>query len=143
MIGRCVAAAFGAVAVAMAAGCGGSTSGMATAPDDVTPYTSTTSTSEGPKRTSVTTAPTTDAPAGVSAEAVAAVRSAGIAGSDSAIADQLSLACIMGDGSFNDTRQDVVDVLVQMGSELPPDALRTIVDVAIEYECPELADKLR
>ena len=47
MIGRCVAAAFGAVAVAMAAGCGGSTSGMATAPDDVTPYTSTTSTSTG------------------------------------------------------------------------------------------------
>jgi hypothetical protein len=45
-------------------------------------------------------------------------------------------------GSFNHSKQDIVDVLVQMGSELPQDALMTIVAVALKYECPEYAAKL-
>ena len=62
--------------------------------------------------------------------------------SDAAIRDQIIIACIMGESSFNDSKQDVVDALIQMGSNLPPDALMTIVTVAIKYECPELAGKL-
>ena len=36
----------------------------------------------------------------------------------------------------------LIDTLIQMGSDLPPDALMTIVTVALKYECPELAGKL-
>ncbi|OMC39050.1 hypothetical protein A5740_01865 [Mycobacterium sp. GA-1841] len=134
-------AGLGAVAVIVLAACSNTTTGVATAPDDVTPFTTS---SKAPTRTE---APTTRAapgggPAALPPAAYAEVRAAGIKGSDSAIRDQLMMACIMGNGSFNKTKQDVVDVLTQMGSNLPPDALMTIVNVAIKYECPELAGKL-
>ncbi|MED5812701.1 hypothetical protein VST63_10030 [Mycolicibacterium sp. 050232] len=136
-------AALGAVAVVSMAACSTTTTGVATAPDDVTPFT----TSSKAPRSTGTNSP--KAPpgsprgsAGLPPEAFAEVRAAGIQGSDSAIGDQLMLACIMAGGSFNKTRQDVVNVLTQMGSKLPPDALKTIVDVALKYECPELAGKL-
>lgn len=134
-------AALGAVAVMVLAACSNTTTGVATAPDDVTPFTTT---SKAPPRTKPPT--TRAAPGGGSAAlppaAYAEVRAAGITGSDNAIRNQLIMACIMGNGSFNKTKQDVVDVLAQMGSKLPPDALMTIVNVAIKYECPDLAGKL-
>ncbi|OMB94303.1 hypothetical protein A5733_14070 [Mycobacterium sp. NS-7484] len=136
-----LSAALGAVAVMLLAACSTTTTGVATAPDDVTPFTTT---SKAPSRTKTPT--TRAAPGGGSASlppaAYAEVRAAGIEGSDSAIRNQLIMACIMGNGSFNKTKQDVVDVLTQMGSKLPPDALMTIVNVAIKYECPDLAGKL-
>ncbi|CRZ16069.1 hypothetical protein [Mycolicibacterium neworleansense] len=134
-------AALGAVAVVLMAACSSTTAGVATAPDDVTPFTSA---SKAPKRTAAQS-PKPGSPrgsAGLPPEAFAEVRAAGIQGSDSAIGDQLMMACIMAGGSFNKTKQDVVDVLTQMGSKLPPDALMTIVNVALKYECPELAGKL-
>ncbi|WP_235733389.1 hypothetical protein [Mycolicibacterium neoaurum] len=134
-VGKTAIAAWGLAGAVLIAGCGGSTTGVATAPDDLTPYTS-----SAPKRTT-TKAPPTRTP-GVSQQALDEVRAAGIDGPDDAIADQLSLACIMGESRFNDSIADVVDVLIQMGSRLPPDALTTIVTVAVKYECPELATKL-
>ena len=135
MTGKAAVAAWGLAGVILIAGCGGSTTGVAMAPDDLTPYTS-----SAPKRTTTKT-PSTRTP-GASRQALDEVRAAGIDGPDDAIADQLSLACIMGESRFNDSISDVVDVLIQMGSELPPDALTTIVTVAVKYECPELAAKL-
>ncbi len=138
-----VGAALGAVAVVLMAACSTTTTGVATAPDDVTPFT----TSSKAPRSTATKSPNA-APgsprgsAGLPPEAFAEVRAAGIQGSDNAIGDQLMLACIMAGGSFNKTKQDVVNVLIQMGSKLPPDALMTIVTVALKYECPELAGKL-
>lgn len=138
-----VAAALGSAAVVLMAACSSTTSGVATAPDDVTPFTSS---SKAPRPTATRSPkPTAGAPrgaAGLPPEAFAEVRAAGIEGSDRAIGNQLTMACIMAGGSFNETRQDVVNVLIQMGSKLPPDALMTIVDVALKYECPELAGKL-
>ncbi|MUL81398.1 hypothetical protein FZI95_06385 [Mycobacterium sp. CBMA247] len=138
-----VGAVLGAVAVVLLAACSTTITGVATAPYDVTPFTSTPQT---PTRTATKSpSPAPGSPrgsAGLPPEAFAEVRAAGIQGSDSAIGDQLMMACIMGSGSFNKTKQDVVDVLIQMGSRLPPDALMTIVNVAIKYECPELAGKL-
>lgn len=138
-----VSAALGAVAVVLMAACSTTTTGLATAPDDVTPFTST---SKSPTRTATKSpAPGPGSPrgtAGVPPEAFAEVRAAGIEGSDTAIANQMMMACIMAGGSYNKTKQDVVDVLTQMGSKLPPDALMTIVTVALKYECPELAGKL-
>ncbi|MGV0813561.1 hypothetical protein ABQF34_16480 [Mycolicibacterium boenickei] len=134
-------AALGALAVVLMAACSNTTDGLATAPEYVTPFTS------APKQPA-RTAPSspTAAPGGGSAElpreAYAEVRAAGLEGSDAAIRDQIIIACIMGESSFNDSKQDVVDALIQMGSNLPPDALMTIVTVAIKYECPELAGKL-
>ncbi|MFN3002790.1 hypothetical protein [Mycolicibacterium wolinskyi] len=129
-----------AAAIAVAA-CTTTTSGVATAPDDVTPFTTSKKPTKSPTRTRTPTA--TAAPGtGLPPEAFAEVRGAGIEGSDSAISDQVSLACIMAAGSFNDSKQDVVDVLIQMGSKLPPEALLVIVDVAVKYECPEYAGKL-
>lgn len=131
MRGRLVVSV-GSIAVLIAA-CSSTTGGVATAPTDVTPFTATT-----------TPSPTTAAPgsSGMPPQAYDQIRAAGIQGSDAAIDDQVSLACIMASGSFNDSKQDVVDVLVQMGSTLPPDALMVIVEVALEYECPENAEKL-
>ncbi|MGV0741239.1 hypothetical protein [Mycolicibacterium sp. XJ870] len=123
---------------AVVAACTTTTTGVATAPDDVTPFTST---SKQPTRTATKTATATP-PSGLPPEAFAEVRAAGIDGSDAAISDQVMMACIMGEGSFNDSKQDVVDVLIQMGSPLPAEALMVIVDVALKYECPELAGKL-
>lgn len=138
-----VGAALGAAAVVLMAACSTTTAGTATAPDDVTPFTAT---STAPKRTLTqvprTTAGSPRGSAGLPPEAFAEVRAAGIQGSDNAIGDQLMMACIMAGGSFNKTKQDVVNVLTQMGSKLPPDALMTIVNVALKYECPELAGKL-
>ncbi len=136
-------AVLGTVAVVSMAACSNTTSGMATAPDDVTPFTTS---SKQPGRT-VPRAPrpTAGAPrgaAGLPPAALAEVRAAGIEGSDQAIGNQVIMACIMAGGSFNKTRQDVVDILIKMGSKLPPDALMTIVNVALKYECPELAGKL-
>lgn len=129
------------VAIAVAA-CTTTTSGVATAPDDVTPFTSTSKKpTKTPTRTRTPTA-TAAPPSGLPPEAFAEVRAAGIEGADAAISDQVSLACIMAAGSFNDSKQDVVDVLIQMGSDLPAEALTVIVDVAVKYECPEYADKL-
>ncbi|MGN7781505.1 hypothetical protein ACTJJE_18565 [Mycolicibacterium sp. 22603] len=141
-MGKTAVAAWGMAAAILIAGCGSSTTGVATAPDDLTPYTT-----SAPKRTTTKTpstrTPTTGSPPpGVSQQALDEVRAAGIDGPDDAIADQLSLACIMGESRFNDSISDVVDVLVQMGSQLPSDALTTIVTVAVKYECPELATKL-
>lgn len=136
-----VAAALGSVVVLTAA-CSTTTTGTATAPDDVVPFTSE---SKAPKRTAPKSPPTAGSPrgtAGLPPEAFAEVRAAGIEGSDRAIGNQLMMACIMAAGSFNKTKQDVVNVLIQMGSKLPPDALTTIVNVALKYECPELAGKL-
>jgi hypothetical protein len=137
------AAALGSVAVVLMAACSTTTTGTATAPDNVTPFTSE---SKAPKRTPTKSpAPTAGSPrgtAGLPPEAFAEVRAAGIEGSDRAIGNQLMMACIMAAGSFNKTKQDVVKVLIQMGSKLPPDALTTIVDVALKYECPELSGKL-
>jgi hypothetical protein len=133
-----VGAALGAVTVVLMAGCSTTVTGVATAPDNVTPFTTTRTAPRSPS-------PIPGSPRGSSGlppQAFAEVRAAGIQGSDSAIEDQLMMACIMGSGSFNKTKQDVVDVLRQMGSKLPPDALMTIVNVAIKYECPELAGKL-
>ncbi|KHO26985.1 hypothetical protein QQ44_05420 [Mycolicibacterium setense] len=138
-----VAAALGSAAVVLMAACSTTTTGVATAPDDVTPFTSS---SKAPRTTATKSPkPTAGAPRGsteLPPEAFAEVRAAGIEGSDRAIGNQLMMACIMAGGSFNKTRQDVVDVLIQMGSKLPPDALMTIVNVALKYECPELAGKL-
>ncbi|ALI25338.1 hypothetical protein XA26_14910 [Mycolicibacterium fortuitum] len=138
-----VGAALGAAAVVLMAACSTTTTGVATAPDDVTPFTTT---SKAPRQTAPKSPkPTAGSPrgsAGLPPEAFAEVRAAGIEGSDSAIGDQFMMACIMAGGSFNRTKQDVVDVLIQMGSRLPPDALMTIVNVALKYECPELAGKL-
>ncbi|MEH3129572.1 MAG: hypothetical protein PGN27_06360 [Mycolicibacterium neoaurum] len=134
-MGKTAVAAWGMAGAVLIAGCGSSTTGVATAPDDLTPYTS-----SAPKRTT-TKAPPTRTP-GVSQQALDEVRAAGIDGPDDAIADQLSLACIMGESRFNDSVSDVVDVLIQMGSRLSPDVLTTIVTVAVKYECPELATKL-
>ncbi|SDD54714.1 hypothetical protein SAMN04488581_2511 [Mycolicibacterium neoaurum] len=137
-VGKTAVAAWGLAGAVLIAGCGGSTTGVATAPDDLTPYTS-----SAPKRTTTKTPPTSQTPtSGVSQQALDELRAAGIDGPDDAIADQLSLACIMGESRFNDSIADVVDVLIQMGSRLPPDALTTIVTVAVKYECPELATKL-
>lgn len=134
-----VAAALASVAVVLMAACSTTTTGTATAPDDVTPFTSE---SKVPKRGPAPTAAGPRGTAGLPPEAFAEVRAAGIEGSDRAIGNQLMMACIMAAGSFNKTRQDVVNVLIQMGSKLPPDSLKTIVDVALKYECPELAGKL-
>lgn len=135
MNARRAGAALGALAVVVMTACSNTTAGLATAPEGVTPLTSTSK----PTRT-----PT--APGGGSAElppeAYAEVRAAGLEGSDAAIRDQIIIACIMGESSFNTSKQDVVDTLIQMGSDLPPDALMTIVTVALKYECPELAGKL-
>ena len=125
---------------ALVMACSTTVEGVATAPSDATGATTTTTTA------STTRAPSTTAPpassAGLPPEAYDAVRAAGVQGPDSAIDDQVSMACIMAAGSFNHSKQDVVDVLVQMGSELPQDALMTIVAVALKYECPEYASKL-
>lgn len=137
-----VAAALGSVAVMLMAACSTTTTGVATAPDNVTPFTSS---SKAPRTTAgKSPRPTAGSPrgtAGIPPEAFAEVRAAGIQGSDRAIGDQLMMACIMAGGSFNKTKQDVVNVLIQMGSKLPPDALMTIVNVGLKYECPELAGK--
>jgi hypothetical protein len=138
-----VGAALGAVAVVLTAACSTTTTGVATAPDDVTPFTTT---SKAPNRIPTRSPkPPAGSPrgsAGLPPQAFAEVRAAGIQGSDNAIGVQLMMACIMAGGSFNKTKQDVVDVLTKMGSKLPPDALMTIVNVALKYECPELAGKL-
>ncbi|MFV8166327.1 hypothetical protein ACNQVK_30205 [Mycobacterium sp. 134] len=143
MQARRVAAALGSVVVVLTAACSTTTTGTATAPDNVVPFTSE---SKAPKRTAPKSPPpTAGSPrgtAGLPPEAFAEVRAAGIEGSDRAIGNQLMMACIMAAGSFNKTKQDVVNVLIQMGSKLPPDALTTIVNVALKYECPELAGKL-
>ena len=129
-------------AAALSAGvvaCSSTVTGEAEAPRNVRPYTTTTT-------PTTTTAPTTaPAPSGGSdlpPQAYEEVRAAGIEGPDSAIADQISLVCIIAAGSFNDSVQDVVDLLKQWGSSLPPDALDTIVRVAIKYDCPEDGPKL-
>jgi hypothetical protein len=70
------------------------------------------------------------------------VRAAGIDGPDEAIADRIFMACIMAASSFNDSVQDVVDVLIQMGSTLSPETLDVIVRVGVKYECPEEGRKL-
>lgn len=129
-------AALAAVAVVAMAGCSTTTTGVATAPDDVTPYTAT---SKTPPRT-VPKGPrgARDLPSAAYDE----VRAAGLEGSDSAIRNQIVIACIMGNSSFTKSKQDVVDALTQLGSNLSPDALMTIVTVALKYECPELAGKL-
>lgn len=136
-----VGAALSAAAVMVMAACSTTTTGVATAPDDVTPFTTS---SKAPRSTGTRSPkPAPGAPGtGLPPEAFTEVRAAGIQGSDRAIAEQLMLACIMAGGSFNKTRQDVVNILIQMGSRLSPSALKTIVDVALKYECPELAGKL-
>lgn len=138
-----VGAALGAVAVVLMAACSNTTTGVATAPDGVTPFTSA---SKAPARTATKSPKPSATPGGGSGalppEAYAEVRAGGLQGSDSAIRDQLMLACIMGESSFNKTKQDVVNTLIQMGSRISPPALMTIVTVAIKYECPELAGKL-
>ncbi|CDP84991.1 MULTISPECIES: hypothetical protein [Mycolicibacterium] len=134
-----VGAALGAVAVVSMAACSTTTTGVATAPDDVTPFTTS---SKAPRSTAARSPRPAPGAAQLPPEAFAEVRAAGIQGSDKAIREQLMLACIMAGGSFNKTRQDVVDVLIKMGSRVSPGALRTIVDVALKYECPELAGKL-
>ncbi|TMS54982.1 hypothetical protein [Mycobacterium sp. DBP42] len=140
---RRVGAALGAAAVVLMAACSSTTIGVATAPDDVTPFTTS---SKAPRSTAAKSPGPPPGvgrgPADLPAEAYAEVRAAGIQGSDTAIGEQLMLACIMAGGSFNKTKQDVVDVLIQMGSRLSPPALMTIVTVALKYECPELAGKL-
>lgn len=126
-------------AAGLVAACSTTTSGVATAPDDLIPY-------PGETPSTTTRAPASpSAPrgtAGLPPEAYAEVRAAGIKGSDDAIASQLMMACIMGQSNFNHSKQDVADVLTQLGSRLPSDALLVIVDVAIKYECPDLGGKL-
>jgi hypothetical protein len=134
--------ALSAVALVAVAACGDTVRGEATAPSDVEPLTTTTTTTT---RTTTTT-PTSEAPAGGSnslpPQAFEEVRAAGIEGSDDAIAEQIALACIMAGSSFNDSVQDVVDVLIQMGSTLSPEILDVIVRVGVKYECPEEGTKL-
>ncbi|MDV3127512.1 hypothetical protein M1247_21480 [Mycobacterium sp. 21AC1] len=119
-------------AAALVAACSATTAGVATAPPDVTPFTTTTD-------PSATAAPGASV---MPQEAYDEIRAAGVEGPDSAIEDQVAMACIMASGSFNHSKQDVVDVLTQMGSPLPPDVLMVIVEVALKYECPENAEKL-
>lgn len=126
---------------ALVVACSTTTEGVATAPSDLTTTTRTTTIV-----TTTTQAPNATAPpassSGLPPEAYDEIRAAGVAGPDSAIDDQVAMACIMAAGSFNHSKQDVVNVLVQMGSQLPQDALMTIVTVALKYECPEYSSKL-
>ncbi|WP_260508681.1 hypothetical protein [Mycolicibacterium farcinogenes] len=100
-----VGAALGAVAVVSMAACSTTTTGVATAPDDVTPFTTS---SKAPRSTAARSPRPAPGAAQLPPEAFAEVRAAGIQGSDKAIREQLMLACIMAGGSFNKTRQDVV-----------------------------------
>jgi hypothetical protein len=124
---------------ALVAACSTTTAGVATAPSDLTTTRTKTTGTTAPAPSS--TAPPTSS-SGLPPEAYDAVRAAGIDGPDSAIDDQVSMACIMAASSFNHSKQDVVNVLLQMGSKLPQDALMTIVTVALKYECPEYSSKL-
>ncbi|MGW0160618.1 hypothetical protein ACWDUN_15025 [Mycobacterium sp. NPDC003323] len=140
MICRAVAVVLGAAATITACS---TTTGVATAPDRVTPLTSTTPSRKAvlpPEITRTVTAPP-GAP-GLTPEAFAEVRAAGVDLSDGVIIDQTRLACIMGEGSFVETRQDLAKVLVYIGSQLRPAELAAVIDVAIKYECPQLSDKL-
>lgn len=118
-------------AAALVAACSTTTAGVATAPSDVTPFT-----------TTIRTTTETPGSSGLPPQAYDEIRGAGVEGPDAAIDDQVAMACIMASGSFNHSKQDVVDVLIQMGSPLPPDVLMVIVEVALKYECPENAGKL-
>ncbi|BBY28328.1 hypothetical protein [Mycolicibacterium sediminis] len=128
-------------AALFAAGCTTTTSGEATAPTGVVAY----STSErpSPTRTTRTSPPsTTVASQPIPPEAFDEIRAQGVVGSDDQIGQVIDLACIMAEGSFNDSVQDVVDVLQQMGSELEDSQLDVLVRVALRYSCPESAAKL-
>jgi hypothetical protein len=129
-----------AVALTAAVACSTTVRGDATAPTNVRPYTTTTS-----RMTTTTTTEPPSSGGGSNAlppQAYEEVRAAGIVGPDDAIADQIYIACIMAASSFNDSVQDVVDVLIQMGSKLSPEALDAIVRVGVKYECPEEGPKL-
>ena len=104
---------------ALLAGCSGTTTGVATA-----------------------TAAPTPASAAVPPAAYEQIRATGVSGSDRDLSDLLNMACIMADGSFNHTKQQLVDVLQQMGSKLSDQQLGVVVMVALTYRCPEHSDKL-
>lgn len=128
---------------ALLAGCSGTTTGVATAPSDVSPYptTKTTKTTTTTTTTTATAAPT-PASAAVPPAAYEQIRATGVSGSDRDLSDLLNMACIMADGSFNHTKQQLVDVLQQMGSKLSDQQLGVVVMVALTYRCPEHSDKL-
>lgn len=123
---------------ALLAGCSGTTTGVATAPSDVSPYTATTTAT----RTTTSTTTATPTSTAVPPAAYDQIRAAGVGGTDGDLSDMLDMACIMADGSFNNTKQQLVDVLQQMGSKLSDQQLGVVVTVALTYRCPEHSDKL-
>ncbi|WP_304118707.1 hypothetical protein [Mycolicibacterium bacteremicum] len=140
MIGRTVATAFGAASVIAIGACGTTIDGQATAPYDASWVT----------RERVTLSPvlptlntdTAAVPPSVPEETVAQARARGVDATDVEIEFSITMACVMGEGSFVRSRDDLISVLDGLGNVLDREDLETIVTVAAEYQCPELLANL-
>ncbi len=131
-------------AAALLTACSSTTTGEATAPSGVSAYSTTTkSTPSTTTTTRSTSAPSpTAAPSVVPPEAYDEIRASGVSGTESNISDVIDIACIVADSSFNDTKQEIVDAMQQMGAEFSDQQLGVIVTVALTYRCPENSGKL-
>ena len=61
---------------------------------------------------------------------------AGLTGPNRQLSDLIDIACIFSASSFNDSKQDVADVLTQQGSALTPVQALVVVTVALKYPVP-------
>jgi hypothetical protein len=130
-------------AAALLTACSTTTTGEAIAPSGVSAYSTTTKSTPSTTTTRSTSAPSpTAAPSVVPPEAYDEIRASGVSGTEANISDVIDIACIVADGSFNDTKQEIVDAMQQMGSDLSDQQLGVLVTVALTYRCPENSGKL-
>jgi hypothetical protein len=131
-------------AAVLLAACSSTTTGEATAPSGVSSYPSTTTSTPSTRTTTRTTsAPSpTAASSAIPPEAFDEIRATGVSGTDERISDVIDIACIVADGSFSNTKQEIVDGMQQMGSDLSDQQLGILVTVALTYRCRENSGKL-
>jgi hypothetical protein len=137
-----VCTAVALVAVALVAGCSNTTTGEATKATRTTSEKPTTTKTKTSTRRSTSTPSPTPTPAGLPPAAYDELRAGGVNGPNQQLSDLVDIACIFSASSFNDSRQDVADVLTQQGSALTPAQALVVVNVALEYSCPEYRGQL-
>jgi hypothetical protein len=129
-------------AVALVAGCSSTTTGEATKATGSTSEKPTSTKTPTSTRRSTSTPSPTPTPAGLPPAAFDELHASGVNGSNQQLSDLVDIACIFSAGSFNDSKQDVADVLTQQGSALTPAQALVVVNVALEYSCPEYRGQL-